>query len=143
MKNKSHLKTINWFIFRLLISIGVITAIITLLDLNNLNDTTQSLDGRQSRAEFRWSSMHTAMTVVLLILSTFLAIGWKRLFPFNVPIALIIAGFYYELFFLTFTVGWVGIQGMIGLLLALLTGVILIISHSVFIFIKRKKAIKS
>ncbi|MBA2869823.1 hypothetical protein HNQ85_000081 [Anoxybacillus calidus] len=143
MKNKSHLKTINWFIFGLLISIGVITAIITLLDLNNLNDTTQSLDGRQSRAEFRWSSMHTAMTVVLLILSTFLAIGWKRLFPFNVPIALIIAGFYYELFFLTFTVGWVGIQGMIGLLLALLTGVILIISHSVFIFIKRKKAIKS
>ncbi|HZG60586.1 MAG TPA: RND transporter [Anoxybacillus sp.] len=143
MKNKSHLKTINWFIFGLLISIGVITAIITLLDLNNLNDTTQSLDGRQSRAEFRWSSMHTAMTVVLLILLTFLAIGWKRLFPFNVPIALIIAGFYYELFFLTFTVGWVGIQGMIGLLLALLTGVILIISHSVFIFIKRKKAIKS
>lgn len=143
MKNKSNLKTVNSFIFLFFVLIGIITIVITLLDLNNFNAATEPLDGQQSRAEFRWSSIHTMITAILLIFSAFLAIGWKRLFPFNVPLALIIAGFYYELFFLTFTVGWVGIQGMVGLLVALLTGLILIIFHSVSIYMARKKTIGS
>src|SRR5690606_17065024 len=55
----------------------------------------------------------------------------KRLFPFNVPIAIILVGFCYMLFFLTFTIGWIGALGMFGFLIAFLIGVVLMISYAV------------
>jgi hypothetical protein len=141
MKNKKQLKMINWVIFILVISVGVVTAILTLYELNTRPHTTFGEEA-QSRIEFRWGLLHTIISIAILVISTSLAIGWKRLFPFNVPIAIIMAGFCYVLFFLTFTVGWVGIQGMIGFFIAFLIGMILIISYSVSNLIERSKTIK-
>ncbi|MBY0223898.1 RND transporter [Mammaliicoccus sciuri] len=136
MINKRILKTINWFVFISLVLIGVITAVFAFLDINS---TSHSFDADQSRAEFRWSSIHTAFSVVLILLLTFLGLGWKRLFPFNVPIALIIAGLLYSLFFLTFTVGWVGMVGLLGLAIAIVVGMILIIVYSVYLLNEKRK----
>ena len=52
------------------------------------------------------------------------------------------AGFGYELLFPSFTVGWVGIHGMIGLFIAFLIGMILKISYFVSKLIERRKTIK-
>src|SRR6478735_2492524 len=134
MKNKTNLKTINWSILIIVVLTAVITAIITLYDLNN---TPAFGEDAQSRAGFRWGTLHIIISIAILIISVFLAIGWKRLFPFNVPISIILVGFCYVLFFLTFTIGWVGIQGMLGFFIAFLIGVILIISYSISIRIER------
>ncbi|WP_391203323.1 RND transporter [Psychrobacillus sp. L4] len=113
MKNKNMIKTINWAIFITIVLMGVASAAITIYDLNSTTHTTFGEEG-QSRVEFRWGLLDTIISVVILFMSSFLALGWKRLFPFNVPIAIIIAGFCYVLFFLTFTVGWVAFQGIFG-----------------------------
>ena len=136
MKNKNNLRTINWGIFIIVVLTAVITAIITLYDLYNIPAFGEDA---QSRAGFRWGTLHIIISMVILINSVFLAIGWKRLFPFNVPIAIILVGFCYILFFLTFTIGWVGIQGMLGFFIAFLIGVILISSYSISLLIQRRK----
>ncbi|WP_245864218.1 hypothetical protein [Fredinandcohnia onubensis] len=81
------------------------------------------------------------ISIAVLISSALLAKGWKRLFPFNVPIAIILLGFCYFLFFLIFTTGWVGFQGMFGFFIAFLLGVILIIFYTVVNRIERRKAV--
>ncbi|QUG41736.1 RND transporter [Psychrobacillus sp. INOP01] len=139
MKNKNILKTINWASFTTIVLVSVVTATITLYDLNT--HTTYGEEG-QSRAKFRWGLFDTIISVVILFMSSFLALCWKRLFPFNVPIAIIIVGFCYVLFFLTFTVGWVAFQGIFGFFIAFLTGVILIVCYSVFYFLERRKTNK-
>ncbi|MEK4031342.1 RND transporter [Pseudobacillus sp. FSL P4-0506] len=137
MKNK-NLNTINWSIFILVVLTAVITAIITLYDLYN---TPAFGEDAQSRAGFRWGTLHIIISITILSISVFLAVGWKSFFPFNVPIAIILVGFCYLLFFLTFTIGWVGVQGMLGFIIALLIGMILIISYSISFLIQRRKAI--
>lgn len=138
MKNNANLKTINWSIFTAVVLAAVITAILTLYDLSNAPAFGEAA---QSRAGFRWGPPHIIILTFILIISVFLAAGWKRLFPFNVPVAIILVGFCYELFFLTFTIGWVGIQGMLGFLIAFLIGGVLLISYSIYFFIQRRKAI--
>ncbi|MEH7237637.1 RND transporter [Bacillus sp. JJ1562] len=138
MNKKASLKAINWTIFILVVFIAVITAYITLYDLNN---TPAFGEDAQSRAGFRWGSLHIIISIAILIISVFLEIGWKRLFPFNVPIAIILVGFCYVLIFLTFTIGWVGAQGMLGFFIAFLIGVVLIISYSFSNLIERRKTI--
>lgn len=140
MKNKNNLKTINWVIFITIVLVGVVTAAITLYDLNT--HTTFGEEG-QSRAQFRWGFLHTMISVAILLISSFLALRWKRLFPFNVPIAIIITGFCYVLFFLTFTIGWVGFLGIFGFFIAFLIGAILIVSYSVFNFLESRKTNKT
>ncbi|PUB08251.1 hypothetical protein [Paenisporosarcina sp. OV554] len=83
MKNKNNLKTINWAIFTTIVLVGVVTAAITLYDLNSTTHTTFGEEA-QSRAEFRWSLLHKIISVAIIFFSSFLALGWKRLFPFNV-----------------------------------------------------------
>ncbi|MCM3359822.1 RND transporter [Psychrobacillus sp. MER TA 171] len=135
MKNNNILKTINWVLFTTIVLVGVVSAVITLYDLNA--DNTE-----QARTVFRWGFLHTIISVTILLISTFLALGWKRLFPFNIPIAIIIVGFCYVLFFLTFTIGWVGFLGIFGFFIAFVTGVILIVSYAVFYFLESHKTNK-
>jgi hypothetical protein len=107
---------------------------------NLLNIPTFGRDA-QSRAEFRWGSIQMFILIAILIYSVLLAKEWKRLFPFNVPIAIILLGFCYVFFFLTFTTGWVDFQGMFGFFIALLLGLILIISYTIVNRIERRKAV--
>lgn len=136
MKNKNKLQAINWIIFTIVLLTAVITAFTTMYDLNN---TPAFGEEAQSRAGFRWGTLHIIFLIAILIISVFLATGWKRLFPFNVPVAIILVGFCYVLFFLTFTIGWVGIQGMLGFFIAFLIGMILIGCYSISFLMERRK----
>ncbi|RSL29933.1 hypothetical protein D7Z54_28775 [Salibacterium salarium] len=73
---------------------------------------------------------------VLIILSALLIIKWKQWYPYSIPLGIILGGLYYQLFYLLFTVGWVGLQGIIGLAIALVTGIILMIYYLVSKYIK-------
>lgn len=138
MSSKVYLKAINWTIFILVVLIAIITASITMYNLLNIHAFGEDA---QSRVEFRWGSIQMFTAMALLISSVLLAKGWKRLFPFNVPIAIILVGFCYVLFFLTFTTGWVGFQGTFGFFIAILIGMILSISYSIFNRIERRKTL--
>lgn len=127
MEYKDAPKTINWLVFTFLILIGVITGFSSMMGLDQ---------APQSRFDFSWDSTLAIITVTLFIFSIALGIGWKRLFPFNVPIALMIIGGWYFFIFITFVTGWVGILGMIGLAIGFAAGLLLIILHSVVLFIK-------
>jgi hypothetical protein len=134
---KSKLKKVNRVALTLLLILGITTLVFTLIDLNDVNPDP-SYEDDQSRIEFRWGSRNTTFFVILLILSLFLTYYWKRLFPYNGPIAIFLAGFWYELVFKTFTVGWVGMVGLMGLAISLLTGLILIIYHTIFLIAHKK-----
>lgn len=142
MKNKNFLNTTNWVVFTAILLLGVVTAAIALYDLNSTIHVNFS-DEWQSHAGFRWGSFNKAISVIILVMSSFLAVGWKRLFPFNVPIAIIIVGFSYLLIFHTFTVGWIATQGMIGFFIAFLTGVVLIAIYLSFNFLENRKTEKN
>ncbi|MDR4886044.1 RND transporter [Fredinandcohnia sp. QZ13] len=138
MNKKEYIKAINWTIFILAIVTAIITAYTTLYDLNH---TPRFGEDAQSRAGFRWGSLHIMISIAILIISALLVRSWKRLYPYNVPIAIILVGFCYVLFFLTFTIGWVGAVGMLGFFTALLVGVALMISYSVANLIERRKTV--
>ncbi|MFL0583833.1 RND transporter [Solibacillus silvestris] len=137
MESKKVFLTINWITFPIILLAGISTAALTLYDLN-----TQITFGEesQSRAGFRWGIMHKIILITVFLSTSLLGFGWKRLFPFNVPIAIIIAGLCYQLFFFTFTIGWVGFIGTFGFLIAFMVGVILIICYLVFKFLEIRKA---
>lgn len=137
MKNKKIILTINWVTFTIILLVGISTAALTLYDLN-----TQITFGEesQSRAGFRWGIIHKIILITVFLSTSLLCFGWKRLFPFNVPIAIIIAGLCYQLFFFTFTIGWVGFIGTFGFLVAFMVSVILIICYLVFKFLEIRKA---
>ena len=138
MKNRNNFKIVNWVTFAIIILVGVITATITLYDLNSTTHSTLG-DEAQSSAEFGWGFLHTIISGAIILISSFLALGWKRLFPFNVPIAIVIAGLCYVLFFLTFTIGWVRSLGFFGFFIAFLIGASLILTYSVFNLLESRK----
>lgn len=138
MNSKDYLKAINWTIFILVVLTAIITASITMYNLLNIPAFGEDA---QSRADFRWGSIQMFTAIALLISSVLLAKGWKGLFPFNVPIAIILVGFCYVLFFLTFTTGWVGFQGTFGFFIAFLIGTILSILYTIFNRIERRKSL--
>ncbi|SDN63134.1 RND transporter [Alkalicoccus daliensis] len=136
MKNEGTLKNINWSVFIIALLLAIITAGMTMYDLNT---STAVGEAAQSRTAFRWGSLNVITAVIIVAMITFLAVAWKRIFPFNVPIAIILLGFCYQLFFNTFTIGWVGMLGMLGLFVAFLTGIILIVSYSVHLIIEQRR----
>ncbi|WP_449537758.1 RND transporter [Ferdinandcohnia sp. Marseille-Q9671] len=127
-------------IFILIVLIGIITATVTMVELKH---SPALGEDAQSRIGFRWGSLHIIVSIIIIVVSAFLAMSWKRLFPFNMPVAIVMAGLCYALFFLTFTIGWVGIQGMVGFLLTLVIGIIMIISYSLILYFEKRKTITS
>ena len=135
MKNERRIKIINWSVFLIFLVVGIVTIFVTFLDLVNMSNDAKITS--QSRIEFDWNEENRIFGIILLILSILLILFWKRLFPFNVPVALIIMGLFYELFSLVYFSGWVGIQGVIGLAIATLTGSVMLIIYFLLRITKR------
>lgn len=128
MKNNGNFVGISWAIYYGLLAFGVITACITFYELS-LPVTEVMGDEGQSRMEIRWGSMHMYWGIGILMLTGLLAVSYQRVKPFHVAFILILSGAAYFLFFMTFTVGWVGFQGMLGFAIAVIVGVILIVTR--------------
>jgi hypothetical protein len=70
---------------------------------------------------------------MVLLFTAILAIGWKRVFPFNGPLAIILFGFYFEVFFIFFTRGWIGFMGVFGLAIAVIIALIMMVSYVTYL----------
>lgn len=142
MKNQTKIKKVNWITLAIVLIVNIVSAVLTVYDLNNQTPSAFG-DEEQSRVEFRWGMLHTMFFLVVLMLASILLAGWKRLFPFNAPLAIILTGFCYQLFFLTFIVGWVGMQGTLGMLVSFFIGMNLCIAYTVSMLSERRNAAKT
>ncbi|MFD1032511.1 RND transporter [Metaplanococcus flavidus] len=140
MKNESNVRTINRVILAIVLVLGLGTALFTIVDLISTADTAFGEEA-QSRYEFGWGLSQTTVLIALAAILILLVIGWNRIFPFNVPLAVILFGFCYQFFFLVFTVGWVGFQGLVGLLAALFLGIILSVIYAISILSGRRRTV--
>jgi Na+-driven multidrug efflux pump len=134
VKNKKKFQEINRIVFGILAVIGVLIALSTLGSLDN----AANVKGEESYRYFRWNSASSTLLMVLLFFTAILAIGWKRVFPFNGPLAIILLGFYFELFFMIFTRGWIGFMGVFGLAIAVIIALIMMISYVIYLRIYNK-----
>ncbi|WP_456270944.1 RND transporter [Bacillus sp. AK031] len=133
IRNKKQFRMINWIVFGVIVLIGSLLAFEALEELDRIANSPRG-DEAQSRIDFRWDTGTSRLGMLLLFLTALLAIGWKRVFPFNVPLAIILFGFCYFLFFMVFTTGWVGLIGIIGLGAALAIAIIMIISYAIYLW---------
>ncbi|OXS57195.1 hypothetical protein B0G93_11879 [Bacillus sp. V-88] len=129
MKNKKRFQKINWTVFGILALSGVLLVLSTWRSLKNVD----AVIGEESYRDFGWDSASSTLLMVLLFLTTLLSIGWKRVFPFNGPLAIILLGFYFELFFLIFTRGWVGFMGDFGLAIAVMIALVMMVSYVIYL----------
>lgn len=141
MKSNDKFMRICWMIYFGLLAIGIVTACLTFYELTIPVEESIG-DGQQSRVGFRWGSFHVYWAVGILVLSGLLAVSYKQVKPFHVVFVLILTGAAYLLFFMTFTVGWVGALGMLGFAVAVFVGVILIISNLVLMWVRHAKGTK-
>ncbi|WP_226579732.1 hypothetical protein [Halobacillus litoralis] len=127
------IKAVNWTCFILFITaaLGSMTSTFKTLP----QDTVEA----ESRFHFSWGAVHTLTSILLLVALSIIITRWKKFFPFNIPLVIIVCGFIYAGIFLTFTTGWVGIQGLIGLMIGLFTGGLMILGYSFFLYIREGK----
>jgi hypothetical protein len=128
MSAKKEVQTINWTMLGLLALAGFVSAVSTLSNLKNMTPE-QETEG-QSRFQVQWEQPETIFAVVLGSITLLLILGWKRLFPYNVPLAMIVGGVWYAFLFQVTTIGWAGLIGFVGLLIAVVVGLLMMIIYS-------------
>ncbi|QWC23456.1 hypothetical protein KJK41_03530 [Bacillus haikouensis] len=129
MSAKKTAQSVNWTVLGLLILCGLVFAGSTFGSL--MNATPDELDGMQSRIENRWNQDLWVFAGIVGACTLMLIVLWKRLFPYNVPLAIILGGFGFELLFQATVTGWAGLAGLIGLAVALVVGVLMILVYAV------------
>ncbi|MCC5803933.1 RND transporter [Rossellomorea vietnamensis] len=128
MNARKEVQTINWTLFGVMTLAGLVSAGSTLTKLKNLTPE-QETEG-QSRFRVHWEQPETILALILGCIILLLIHGWKKLFPFNVPFAMIVGGVWYAFLFQVTTVGWAGLIGFVGLLIAMVAGLLMIIIYA-------------
>lgn len=128
MSAKKEVQTINWTVLALFVLAGMVFAGNTFGSM--MNATPDAYDGMQSRIEIRWDQELMVFAVILGLCTVLLGILWKRLFPHNVPLAIILGGFWFFLLFQVTVVGWAGLAGILGLVVAVGAGVIMMVVYA-------------
>ncbi|KPL60462.1 hypothetical protein [Rossellomorea vietnamensis] len=128
MNGRKEVQTINWTLFGVLTLAGLVSAGRTLTNLKNMTPE-QEAEG-QSRFQVQWEQPETIFALILGCITLLLILGWKRLFPYNVPLAMIVGGICYAFLFQVTTVGWAGLIGFVGLLIAMVAGLLMIIIYA-------------
>jgi hypothetical protein len=129
LSRKKTVQAFNWTVFGLLVLAGLVLAGDTYGSL--MNATADELDGMQSRIENRWTQELWVFAGILGVCTLLLVVLWKRLFPHNVPLAIILGGFWFEFLFQATVTGWAGLVGLVGLAVAVGIGVIMMLVYAV------------
>jgi hypothetical protein len=127
------LKKVNTYLFLCLVALAIGMIGFSLYSLLVPSDAP---DAAQSKLLFWWSMWHTLILFALVVLSLFLYKFWDRFFLFNVPLAIVLLGFYFFFPFVTFMGGWISFVGFYGLIFALTTAILLTITNCVYTFIQ-------
>lgn len=139
MKNNFSYQQMNWTLIVLLAVSAVWSILSTFNELAHPSAEDLAGDGPQSRLLPFFGPDQMAGLVILAALAGLLVWKWKRLFPFNGPLALVLGGIIYAWIFFTFTIGWVRMMGIFGFLLAAGIGFLLVLIYGLSsIFQKRK-----
>jgi hypothetical protein len=125
---KKEVQAINWSVFGILVFAGLVLAINTFGSLRNA--TAEELDRMQSRIEIRWDQEMWVFALILGFFTLLLIVFWKRLFPHNVPLAIIMGGFWFQFLFQVTVTGWAGLVGMVGLAVAIAAGLIMMLVYA-------------
>jgi hypothetical protein len=125
---KKEVQAINWSVFGILVFAGLVLAINTFGSLRNA--TAEELDRMQSRIEIRWDQEMWVFALILGFCTLLLIVVWKRLFPHNVPLAIIMGGFWFQFLFQVTVTGWAGLVGMVGLAVAIAAGLIMMLVYA-------------
>jgi hypothetical protein len=125
---KKEVQAINWSVFGILVFAGLVLAINTFGSLRNA--TAEELDRMQSRIEIRWDQEMWVFALILVFCTLLLIVFWKRLFPHNVPLAIIMGGFWFQFLFQVTVTGWAGLVGMVGLAVAIAAGLIMMLVYA-------------
>ena len=139
MKNKSSYQQINWTLIVLLAVSAVWSILSTFNELAHPSAEDLAGDGPQSRLLPFLGPDQMAGLVILAALAALLVWKWKRLFPFNGPLALVLGGSVYAWIFFTFTIGWVRMMGMFGFLLAAGIGFLLVLIYGLLSISQKRK----
>jgi hypothetical protein len=129
LSTKKEVQAINWSVFGILVFAGLVLAINTFGSLRNA--TAEELDRMQSRIEIRWDQEMWVFALILGFCTLLLIVFWKRLFPHNVPLAIIMGGFWFQFLFQVTVTGWAGLVGMVGLAVAIAAGLIMMLVYAV------------
>jgi hypothetical protein len=125
---KKEVQAINWTVFVLFVLAGLGLAGNTFGSLRN--STSEELDRMQSRIEIQWYQEMWVFAVILGFCTLLLVVFWKRLFPHNVPLAIIMGGFWFEFLFQVTVTGWAGLVGLVGLAVAIAAGLIMMFVYA-------------
>jgi hypothetical protein len=125
---KKEVQAINWSVFGILVFAGLVLAINTFGSMRNA--TAEELDRMQSRIEIRWDQEMWVFALILGFCTLLLIVFWKRLFPHNVPLAIIMGGFWFQFLFQVTVTGWAGLVGMVGLAVAIAAGLIMMLVYA-------------
>jgi len=139
MKKKSSYQQINWTLIVLLAVSAVWSILSTFNELAHPSAEDLAGDGPQSRLLPFLGPDQMAGLVILAALAALLVWKWKRLFPFNGPLALVLGGIVYAWIFFTFTIGWVRMMGMFGFLLAAGIGFLLVLIYGLLSISQKRK----
>ncbi|XXM73274.1 hypothetical protein ACQ0QQ_05110 [Lysinibacillus sphaericus] len=129
MSAKKTAQSVNWTVFGLMVLCGMVLAGETFGSLRNA--ASEELDEMQSSIVNRWDQDLSVFAVILGFFTLLLIVLWKRLFPYNVPLAIILGGFGFELLFQATVRGWAGLAGLVGLAVALVVGMLMILVYAI------------
>jgi hypothetical protein len=129
LNRKKTVQAFNWTVFGLMVLAGLVLAGDTYGSL--MNATPDELDGMQSRIENRWNQDMLVFAGILGVCTLLLVALWKKLFPHNVPLAIILGGFWFEFLFQVTVTGWAGLVGLVGLAVAVVVGVMMMLVYAV------------
>ncbi|MCA1060097.1 hypothetical protein LCL96_14255 [Rossellomorea aquimaris] len=128
MSAKKEIQTINWTMLGVLALAGLVSAGRALGGLKNmtLEEETQG----QTSYEIQWEQPEIMFAVVLGGITLLLLFFWKRLFPYNVPCAMVVGGAWYAFLFQVTTVGWARLIGFMGFFIAVAVGLVMMMIYA-------------
>ncbi|MET3728290.1 succinate-acetate transporter protein [Fictibacillus halophilus] len=113
--------------------LSLITIVLTFIELNQPYETPEDA---QSRFELHVQPIFT----MIMIGATFAAFKLcKKVQLFAGPLFILLGGFWYFWLFLTFTIGWVRMQGLVGLAFSIFSCFFLTIYHLYTVLKNRNK----
>jgi hypothetical protein len=130
--NVETLKKVNKYIFLFLVVLAVAVIGFSVYSLLIPSDAP---DAGQSKLGFGWTMFHTIFLLSLLILSFLLYKFWNKFFLANIPLAIVLLGFYFFFIIITIMTGWTFLLALSGAIFALICAICLMIGNYVYVLI--------